>query len=105
MFVPSLSWQNDRFIYKWRKNGVFRRDHVTLCPDWADPDNQVELYDHRTDTTPLDLDSFENVNVATDAANAGVLQELTTQVHSLFGSRNCKRPTNSDDSSAVESRA
>ena len=59
---------------------VFRRDHVTLCPDWADPDNQVELYDHRTDTTPLDLDSFENVNVATDAANAGVLQELTTQV-------------------------
>ena len=58
----------------------FRRDHITLCPDWADPDNQVELYDHRTDTTPLDLDSFENVNVATDAANAGVLQELTTQV-------------------------
>jgi hypothetical protein len=26
MFVPSLSWQNDRFyIYKWLKNGVFRR--------------------------------------------------------------------------------
>eukprot|EP01046_Picozoa_sp_COSAG06_P071297 COSAG06_NODE_20333_length_799_cov_1.360000_2_plen_105_part_01 len=22
MFVPSLSWQNDRFLYKWLKNGV-----------------------------------------------------------------------------------
>jgi hypothetical protein len=33
MFVPSLSWQNDRFIYKWRKNAVFRRAHLesTLC--------------------------------------------------------------------------
>jgi hypothetical protein len=26
MFVPSLSWQNDRFfIYKWLRNAVFRR--------------------------------------------------------------------------------
>jgi hypothetical protein len=89
----------------WRLTIWARWDNVTLCPDWADPGNAVELYDHRTDTTPLDLDSFENVNVATDAANAGVLQQLTTQVHSLFGSRNCKRLTNSDDSSAVERRA
>ena len=80
----------------WRLTIWARWDNVTLCPDWADPGNAVELYDHRTDTTPLDLDSFENVNVATDAANAGVLQQLTTQVHSLFGSRNCKRPTNSE---------
>jgi hypothetical protein len=30
MFVPSLSWQNDRFIYKWLENAVFRR---ILVPD------------------------------------------------------------------------
>jgi len=23
MFVPSLSWENDRFVYKWRKKTVF----------------------------------------------------------------------------------
>eukprot|EP01046_Picozoa_sp_COSAG06_P128778 COSAG06_NODE_77739_length_113_cov_32572.357143_1_plen_30_part_10 len=25
MFVPSLSWQNVRFKFKWLKNAVFRR--------------------------------------------------------------------------------
>ena len=34
MFVPSLSWQNGRFIYKWLKNAVFRRmERFKMLPD------------------------------------------------------------------------
>jgi len=29
MFVPSLSWQNDRFMYKLLKKGGFGREGMT----------------------------------------------------------------------------
>ena len=76
----------------WRLTLWAKWDPETLCPVWADPANTVELYDHRTDTAALDLDSFENVNVAADPANAAVLREMTTLAHAQFGSPGCTKP-------------
>lgn len=73
----------------WRMTIWARWNSTTLCPDWTDPANQVELYDHREDHTPLDLDSFENINVATDPANVAVLCTMTKFIHAHFGSPGC----------------
>ena len=46
--------------------------------------------DHREDNVAaLDLDSFENVNVAPDPANAQVVRDMTALAHARFGSPGC----------------
>ena len=62
---------------------------TTLCPEWGSPEVVVELYDHRNDTEALNLDDFENVNVAADSANAGVVKEMASLIRTRFGSANC----------------
>jgi iduronate 2-sulfatase len=34
----------------WRLSIWARWNALTLCPEWTDPSNKVELYDHRADT-------------------------------------------------------
>lgn len=40
----------------WRLTIWARWNSTTLCPDWAHRSNALELYDHRQDNAPLDLD-------------------------------------------------
>jgi hypothetical protein len=37
MFVPSLSWQNDRFQYKLLKNGVWAHEILVVKASAATP--------------------------------------------------------------------
>ena len=68
----------------WRLSIWARWDNSSMCPDWGNPSNQVELYDHRNDTAVVDFDSTENVNVARDPANGEVVQQLTGAAHRFF---------------------
>ena len=76
---------------EWRFTLWARWNATTLCPEWGSPDNQMELYDHRNDTEALDLDDFENVNVAASSENAGVVKKMMALVRTRFGSANCSQ--------------
>lgn len=73
----------------WRLSIWARWNYATLCPDWTDATNQVELYDHRNDSAIVDFDSTENVNVASDPENVAVIEQLT-EVANTFFSEGCK---------------
>ena len=69
----------------WRLSIWAIWDSASDCPAWDNPANFIELYDHRDDTAPLDLDGTENVNVAAEPENAAVVQNLTAVAHEWFG--------------------
>ena len=75
----------------WRLTIWAKWNNATLCPEWRDSTNQIELYDHRNDTAMVDFDATENVNVADDPANDAVLQVLKKAVHTFFA-EDCPSP-------------
>lgn len=69
---------------EWRLTIWARWNDSTLCPNWVDSSNQVELYDHRNDTSPVDFDTAEHVNVATNPAHTQVLDQLRVVMDRSF---------------------
>ena len=41
----------------WRLTVWAKWNFTSLCPHWSDGTNQLELYDHRTDTAAVDFDT------------------------------------------------
>ena len=72
---------------EWRFTLWAEWNGTSLCPEWHNAANKIELYDHRRDMETANFDDFENINVAAD--NAGVVTQMTALVHSSFGSSNC----------------
>ena len=72
---------------EWRFTLWAEWNGTSLCPEWNNAANKIELYDHRRDMEAANFDDFENINVAAD--NAGVVTQMTALVHSSFGSSNC----------------
>jgi hypothetical protein len=57
-----------------------------LSADRRDQLKATELYDHEGDDGPwTDPDRFENVNLAKTPANAGLVKQLSAQMHAAFG--------------------
>jgi hypothetical protein len=70
----------------WRYTEWEIWDGVKLAANWSAPPAARELYDHRNETAyPTDFDSdSETVNLAGDAAYAGVIAELSGLIRAQF---------------------
>ena len=57
-----------------------RFDNLTYTPNFADPNKQVELYNHTGDVG-TDWEQFENANIAALPGNAALVQQLAAALH------------------------
>ena len=80
--VRSKSWRFTEWL-SWDGKGL-----CGVAPSAAAADELIELYDHRSDTTPLDLDAAEYTNVATtnpDVPDPGSICHPNPEFTPVFG--------------------
>lgn len=69
----------------WRYTEWFAWDGSTCQARFDSPSHGVELYSHKGQAPyPVDFDNYENVNVAADPSNAGVVQSLRAMLLARF---------------------